>query len=142
ERIGHIRLTLFDLLEPRLRTLLRAAVVVGERARDRAPEQVGRCGDEAMRSELIGDRDNVRINAVHRTSKHNGRNLSAGLRGAQIAIELAALARAHLDPLPRHRMPPFSAHNYVLMNRVTLPVNMRSASCVMRLTISAAGAMS
>src|SRR5262249_55814445 len=104
---GKMGVGLAELLEPRLRALLRAAIVVGERARDRAPEQVGRGGDEAMRGELIGDRDDIGIDAVHRTSKHYGRNFSAGLRTVQIAIELAALARAHLDPLPRHRMPPF-----------------------------------
>jgi len=53
-----------------------------------------------MRGELIGDRDNIGIDAVNRTSKHNRRNLCADLGNVQIAIEVAALARADLDPLP------------------------------------------
>jgi hypothetical protein len=53
-----------------------------------------------MCGELVGDRDNVGIDAVNRASKHNGRNLVAGLGNVEIAIEIAAVARADLDPFP------------------------------------------
>ena len=53
-----------------------------------------------MCGELIGDRDDVGIDAVNRASKHNGRNLAAGIGNVERAIEVAARARADLDPLP------------------------------------------
>jgi hypothetical protein len=97
---------LLDLLEPWLRTLLRTAIVVGERAGNRAPEQVRCGGDEPMGGELIGVRNNIGVDAVNRRSKHNCRNLPVDLRNVQIAIKLAAFVRADLYPLPGHRMPP------------------------------------
>jgi hypothetical protein len=53
-----------------------------------------------MGGELVGDRDDIGVDAVNRTSEHNRRNLAADIGNVQIAIEFAALARADLDPFP------------------------------------------
>src|SRR5262249_2218021 len=99
-------LALLDLLEPRLRTLLGAPIVMGERAWNRAPEQVRRGRDDVMCGELVGGRDNVGIDAVNRASKHDGRTLGAGVADVEVRREAAALARADPDPLRWHRLPP------------------------------------
>src|SRR5262245_27175163 len=109
ERVGHVSLAFSNLVEPRLRALLRASVVVGERARKRAPEQVRRGSNVAGCGELIGNRGDIVIDAVNRRSEHNRRGRSAGLGYIQIAIEIAAFARADLDPLLRHHTSPLVA---------------------------------
>src|SRR5262245_8528665 len=109
ERVGHVGLAFSNVVEPRLRALLRASVVMGERARKRTPEQVRRGSNEAGCGELIGNRSDIAINAVNRRSEHNRRGRSAGLGHVQIAIEIAAFARADLDPLLMHHTPPFVA---------------------------------
>src|SRR5438093_12687229 len=60
QSIGHVGLALLDLLEPPLRTLLGSAIVMGERARNGAPEQVRRRSDKAVGRELTGNRHPVR----------------------------------------------------------------------------------
>jgi hypothetical protein len=52
--------------------------------------------------ELVGNGDDVGIDAVHRGSKHHRGNRVVGIRDVQIAIELAVFARADFDALPRH----------------------------------------
>jgi hypothetical protein len=76
----------------------------GQRAGHRAPEQVGRRGDDAARGKFVGDGADIRIDAVHGGREHDGRRRSIslgsvrlgriGLRRDQIAIEFAAFARA------------------------------------------------
>src|SRR6266436_4687968 len=56
----------------------------------------------APRGELAGDRANVGVDPVHRGSEHDRRNLSAGARRGEMAIEFPALARADPDVFARH----------------------------------------
>src|SRR6266705_1854818 len=102
EHIGEIGFTQLDFREARLRALLRTLVVARERPRDRAPEQIGRRREKALRGELVGDRANVRVHAVHGGSDHDRRSLCAGAGRGQIAIELAPLARTDPDVLALH----------------------------------------
>src|SRR6266446_4233978 len=102
EHIGEIGFTQLDFREPRLRALLRTIVVARERPRDRAPEQIGRRREKALRGELVDDRAHVRVHTVHGGSDHDRRNLCAGAGRGQIAIELAPLARTNPDVLALH----------------------------------------
>ena len=79
EHVDEIALAGLDLLEPRLRALLGAAVVMGQRSRQRAPEQIGRRGDDAVCGKFVGDGADVGIDAVDRGREHDGRHRSVGL---------------------------------------------------------------
>ena len=54
QRVGHIGLAGLDLFEPGLAARPGAAVLVWQRSRHRAPEQIGRGRDVAVGGELIG----------------------------------------------------------------------------------------
>jgi len=56
QRIGEVGFARPDFLQARLRAPLGAVVVARKRPRDRAPEQIGRRGDVAVRSEFVRDR--------------------------------------------------------------------------------------
>jgi len=109
ERVRHVGFARADFLQPRLRALRRAGVLVRQRARHRAPEEVGRGGDIAVRGELVGEVADVLVDPVHGGSEHHRGHLAVGCGHREIAVERSALARANLDGLARHRGPPWLA---------------------------------
>jgi hypothetical protein len=67
--------------------------------RQRAPEQIGRRGDDAACGKFVGQRLDVGVDAVHRRGQHDRRHRPVGLGRHQIAIEFAAFAGADFDGL-------------------------------------------
>src|SRR4029453_4389306 len=104
EGVGHVGFPFSDPLEPRLRACSRAIVVAGERARNGAPEEVGRRGDIAVRGELVGDRADVLVDTVHGRGENDRGHPAGTIRCRQIAIEFSALARSDLDVFACHAM--------------------------------------
>jgi hypothetical protein len=107
ERVRHVGFARPDFLGPRLRALGRAAILVRERPRHRPPEQVGRGCDIAVRGELVSKRTDIRVDAMHGGGEHDRRDLAFGRGRREIAVELAALARANLDGGAGHGAPPW-----------------------------------
>src|SRR5205823_14733168 len=77
-------------------------VVVAERSRHRAPEQIGRRRDEAVTGELVGNLADVGVDTVHGAGQHYRRRLVAARGLRQVAIEFATFGRADFDGLARH----------------------------------------
>ena len=72
ERIGHVGFAGLDLFQARLAARPGAAVLVPERSRHRAPEQVGRGRDVAMHGELVGDGAHILVDADDGAGEHDG----------------------------------------------------------------------
>src|ERR1700738_2260040 len=79
---------------------------MGERAWDRAPEQVRSRSNEATCGELIGDCHDIGIDPMNCRSKHHPGSRSPAICHCEVTIEFAAIAGGDFDGLAQHRAAP------------------------------------
>ena len=90
ERVGHVGLARFDVFQPRLAARSGARILMRERPRYRAPEQVGRGGDIARGGKFVGDPAQILVDANNGIGQHNGRGRAGRGRQREVAIKGAA----------------------------------------------------